>query len=269
MNSSVPGARPSGAAASCFPDGFLGVLMLDTRFPRPVGDIGHPSAFSVPTQRCTIRGAWPDEIVQSGAGLRKGRVVTPILQLVRRLERDGAKAITTSCGFLVLLQRDMQAQVKIPVITSSLLQLPGLLAQHQKVGVLTISSSKLGAEHLRAAGVPRARLGNVVVQGVDAKSEFATAILGNRPEMNLEQAAADVLAAAVALKTREPALTCVVLECTNMAPYRVAIEAATGLKTWALVDDERLTRPWKKAVNAPEASLPPTPIQVINESGAD
>jgi hypothetical protein len=240
----VAAAKPE-SIKSIFPDGFLGVLMLDTRFPRPEGDIGHPSAFGVPTRRCVIAGAWPDKIVQSGAGLRKGRVVVPILQLVRRLEHDGAKALTTSCGFLVLLQKDMQAQVKIPVITSSLLQLPGLLATQAKVGVLTISSSKLGVEHLRAAGVPRERMADVVVQGVDAKSEFATAILGNRPEMDLEKAAADVLAAAIALKRREPSLQCVVLECTNMPPYRTAIEAATGMKTWALVDDERLTLPWR------------------------
>lgn len=227
-----------------FPNGFLGVVMLDTQFPRPEGDIGHPSAFGVPTRRCVISGAWPDKIVQSGAGLRKGRVVAPILQLVRRLEHDGAKAITTSCGFLVLLQKEMQACVKIPVITSSLLQLPALLSLHHKVGVLTISSSKLGVEHLRAAGVPRERMADVVVQGVDAKSEFATAILGNRAELDFEKAGANVLAAAVALKQREPMLTCVVLECTNMPPYRAAIEAATGMKTWALVDDKRLTRPW-------------------------
>ena len=228
-----------------FPDGFLGVIMLDTRFPRPEGDIGHPSAFGVPTQRCVIKGAWPEKIVQSGAGLRKGRVVTPILQLVRKLEQDGAKAITTSCGFLVLLQKEMQAQVSVPVITSSLLQLPALLSLHRQVGVLTISSSKLGKEHLRAAGVPRERMADVVVQGINANSEFATAILGNRPEMNIEKAAADVLAAAVTLKNREPALTCVVLECTNMPPYRAAIEATTGMKTWALVDDERLTKLWR------------------------
>ena len=49
--------------------------------------------------------------------------------------------------------------------------------------------------------------------------------------INLEPAAADVLAAAVALKNREPTLTCVVLECTNMPPYRAAIKAATGMKT--------------------------------------
>ena len=231
--------------SSTFPDGFLGVVMLDTQFPRPEGDIGHPSAFGVPTRRCIVNGAWPEKIVQSGVSLRKGRVVTPMLQLVRRLEQDGAKAITTSCGFLVLLQKEMQAQVKVPVVTSSLLQLPGLLSQHAKVGVLTISAGKLGVEHLRAAGVPRERMANVVVQGVDAESEFAMSVLGNRATMDLEQASIDVLAAAVALKAREPSLTDVVLECTNMPPYRAAIEAATGMKTWCLTDDARLTRPWR------------------------
>jgi hypothetical protein len=234
-----------------FPHGFLGVLMLDTQFPRPEGDIGHPLAFGVPTKRCIVKGAWPDKVVQSGAGLRKGRVVTPMLQLVRALAHDGAQAITTSCGFLVLLQNEMQAQVKVPVITSSLLQLPGLLVTQARVGVLTISSSKLGTEHLRAAGVPRDRLADVVVQGVDATGEFATGILGNRPTMDLNKAGAEVVAAAVKLKQREPTLTAVVLECTNMPPYRAAIEAATGMKTWALVDDERLTRPWR--VNPPAA----------------
>ena len=232
--------------AVLFPDGFLGVVMLDTQFPRLPGDVGHPDAFGVPTQRCIVKGAWPEKVVQSAAGLRAGRVVTPILQLVRRLESDGAKAITTSCGFLVLLQKDLQASVKVPVITSSLLQLPALLKQHTKVGVLTISASALGAAHLRSAGVPRERMADVVVQGVPAKSEFASAILGNRAAMDSAQASTDVVSAALALKQREPQLACVVLECTNMPPYREAIEAATGMKTFALTDDERLLRPWRR-----------------------
>lgn len=225
--------------------GFLGVVMLDTRFPRLPGDVGHPDTFGVPTSLRVVKGAWPDRVVQSAAGLRAGRVVPAFIFVVRAMARDGAKAITTSCGFLVLLQKELQAAVKVPVITSSLLQLPGLLASQSQVGVLTISSGKLGAEYLRAAGVPRDRLGDVLVQGVDAQGEFASAILGNRPTMDADKAGAEVVAAAVALKQREPTLRCVVLECTNMPPYRQAIEAATGLKTWALTDDERLLRPWR------------------------
>ena len=241
---SEPVPQPGGTGTAS-PGGFLGVVMLDTKFPRLTGDVGHPEAFGVPTSLRTVRGAWPDKVVQSAAGLRGARVVPAFVFVVRAMERDGAKAITTSCGFLVLLQKELQAAVKVPVITSSLMQLPGLLATHPKVGVLTISASKLGLEHLRAAGVPKDRLKDVVVQGVDPEGEFATAILGNREVMDIEKAGADVLAAALALKQREPSLEAVVLECTNMPPYRDAIETATGMKTWVLTDDERLLRPFR------------------------
>ena len=230
---------------------FLGVIMLDTRFPRPPGDLGNLATYAVPVNIRVVRGIWPDKVVQSAAGLHAGRVGPAFAAVARALAREGAAAITTTCGFLVLLQKELQAAVKVPVITSSLMLLPGLLRQQARVGVLTISAGKLGREHLRAAGVPRERLADVIVQGVDPASEFATRILGNQPAMDLAQAGADVVAAAIALKAREPALTDVVLECTNMPPYRDAITAATGLKTWCLLDDARLFKAWPQPAPAP------------------
>lgn len=223
---------------------FLGVVMLDTRFPRPLGDLGNPASYTVPVNIRVVRGIWPDKVVQSAAGLRAGRVGPTFAAVVQALAREGAAAVTTTCGFLVLLQKELQAATKLPVITSSLMLLPRLLVAQPRVGLLTISATKLGKEYLRAAGVPRERLGDVVVQGVDPKGEFATRILGNQPAMDLKRARADVVAAAVALKAREPLLTDVVLECTNMPPYRDAILEATGLKTWCLLDDARLFKPF-------------------------
>ena len=50
--------------------GFLGVLMLDTCFPRPPGDLGHPQAFGVPVRQLVVQGAFPGEVVRSAQGLR-------------------------------------------------------------------------------------------------------------------------------------------------------------------------------------------------------
>ena len=163
------------------------------------------------------------------------------------MEKGGARAITTDCGFLVLLQKELQAAVRVPVVTSSLLQLPGLLASQALVGVLTLPASKLGSEHLRAAGVARERLQDVLVQGVDAKGGFALALSANRQTIDVAQAATELAAAATLLCQRAPQMQYVVLECSRMAPYRLAIEAASGLKTRALVDDERLLQPWRQA----------------------
>ena len=210
--------------------------MLDTRFPRWPGDIGHPDSLGVPVRHAVVAGAWPSTVVASAAALRASGLSQVFLARSRELEQQGARAITTSCGFLVLLQRELQDAVTVPVVTSSLLELPRLLEQEARVGVLTISASHLGREHLLAAGVPAARLGDVVVQGVDPHGEFAGAILGNRASMDFDKAQADVVAAALALKARAPGLRSVVLECTNMPPHAPAVRAACGWQLHSLVE---------------------------------
>lgn len=222
----------------------MGIVMLDTRFPRPVGDVGNPETWAIPTERRIVRGVWPDKVVRSAAGLRAGRVVPGFVAVLRQLERDGARSITTSCGFLVLLQKELQAAVRVPVVTSSLCLLPGLLRAQQRVGVLTISQASLGVEHLRSAGVPRERLRDVIVQGVDPAGEFSRRILGNEAQMDLTLAQRDVVHAAQRLREQAPDLTTVVLECTNMPPYRQAIQAATGLHALWLADCTALFRPF-------------------------
>src|SRR5262245_44454930 len=99
----------------------LGLLMLDTRFPRPLGDIGNPATWRVPGVRRVVAGAKPDTVVHSSAGLRASALAPAFVDGVRALEQDGARAITTSCGFLVAMQAELQAAVRVPVVTSALL----------------------------------------------------------------------------------------------------------------------------------------------------
>lgn len=266
---------PNPAVAAAQP--FLGIVMLDTQFPRPPGDIGHDATFAVHTRKVMLRGAWPEKVVQTAASLRKERAVEPLKILVRQLVARGAKAVTTSCGFLVLLQAELQSTTKVPVITSSLLQLPGLLRQPEcfgaRIGVLTISAAKLGVEHLRAAGVARDALSRVVIEGMPAQGEFASAILGNRATMDLQLALAEVLACARALQARAPDVRTVVLECTNMPPYAQAIVEATGWQLRTLLDDERLFRPFGLTHGHPvpadlQAAAQPAPRAAGQSAGA-
>jgi len=221
--------------------GFVGVLMLQTRFPRLEGDIGHPSSFGGRVRHHVVEGALPQRVVTRADDLRQGGLPARFEAAARQLQAEGASAITTSCGFLVLLQQQLQAAVSVPLVTSSLLQLPGLLEREPQVGVLTISAKRLGPDYLLAAGVPAARLGDVVIEGVDPEGEFARAILGNEPSMDVERARADVVAAACALRSRAPGLQTAVLECTNMPPHAPAAAAASGLRLLSLFDDPRLT----------------------------
>ncbi len=242
----------------------LGILMLDTRFPRPLGDVGHPATFGVSTHRDVFRGIWPSKVVASAASMRQARLVPGFQDMVRKMQMRGVQAVTTSCGFLVLLQKEMQAVTKLPVVTSSLLQLPALLSRERQVGVLTISASSLGSEYLRAAGVPKERVKDVIIQGMPPQGEFVSKILGNQTTLDLAQASSEAVAAALALKARAPELKSLVLECTNLPPYQAAIEAATGWNVFSLITDPRL----RKVIDATLAkTAAPAQAQNLGLSG--
>ena len=45
----------------------LGVVMLDTRFPRLPGDIGNPATFAFPVRYSVVAGASPSRVVIAAA----------------------------------------------------------------------------------------------------------------------------------------------------------------------------------------------------------
>lgn len=236
---SIP-ARTVPASPEFPPGRPLGLLLLDTRFPRPLGDAGNPASWPVPVLTRVVPDLLPRVAVQGAEGLRAAGTLPAMVRAARELEAAGCAAITTSCGFLVLLQAELQAAVRVPLVSSSLLQLPALLREEPRVGVLTISAERLGREHLLAAGVPPERIADVVVQGMDAGSEFVRCILGNLPGMDLARTADEVVDAARALVARVPGLRTLVLECTNMPPWAQRIRAATGVRVLSLFEADEL-----------------------------
>jgi hypothetical protein len=110
--------------------------------------------------------------------------------------------------------------------------------------VLTASAKHLGPEYLAAAGVPRARWDDVLIEGMPPDGEFARAVFGDRPQMDLDKVAAEAVAAARKLQVRAPALRTLVLECTNLPPYAAQITQATGMQTFSLLQCKTLLRPF-------------------------
>lgn len=198
---------------------FLGILMLDTRFPRPPGDIGNARTFEelgIPARRAVVADATPRRAVQD----QDSELLAPFVRAGRALVADGATMISTSCGFLAGFQRELAAALPVPVLSSSLLACAAVPAP----GVLTIDAVSLGPALLAAAGVPA----GTPVQGVAPGCEFQCRILGDEPRMDLDAARDDVVTAARALVAAHPEVRTIVLECTNMPPYRDAVRAATG-----------------------------------------
>jgi len=194
----------------------LGVLMLDTRFPRIRGDVGHPESFQVPVRHAIVRGATAQRVVREG----DPALLQPFIDAARALVADGACAITTSCGFLVRFQAELQAALPVPVWTSSLLKLPEL----RRPGVLTVDAASLVAAHLRAAGAPT----STPVEGLAPGCSLQRTLLEDLPTLDVAAAEVEVIAAARRLLAREPTIDALVFECTNMPPYAEAVARATG-----------------------------------------
>lgn len=218
----------------------LGLILLDTRFPRVPGDLGRADSYPWPVITHVVPGAVPSQVVCSAQALRASGLAERFVAAARSLVDEGADAITTSCGFLVLLQAQLQASVPVPVLSSSLLALPALLRRQPRVGVLTIRADRLGAEHLLAAGVPQDRLQDILLQDLPQDGHFVSSILGNGLTLDEDRARLEVVQAAQALQARAPDLRQVVFECTNLPPYAQAVADATGWQLSTLLQSRRL-----------------------------
>jgi Asp/Glu/hydantoin racemase len=210
----------------------VGVLMLDTQFPRVVGDMGNARTFPFPVRYHRVTGASPDLVVRRGAeGL-----LDAFVDGARALEREGAGAITTNCGFLVKFQRQMAAAVRVPVFTSSLLLVPlvhRMLPAGRRVGLLTVNAATLTSEHLAGAGIaPDVPL---AVAGLETEKEFTRVLLGDELELDVDVAREEHVRVARRLVAEHPDVGAIVLECTNMPPYAADIQRATGLPVFDIV----------------------------------
>jgi len=209
----------------------LGIMMLESRFPRIPGDMGNAVTWPFPVHYAVVPGASPDRVVRN----RAEGLLDAFLAAGRDLIARGADGITTNCGFLSLFQNDLAKALGVPVATSSLMQVPlvqSLLPAGKRVGILTISKGTLTAEHLQRAGADP----DTPVMGTDDGAEFSRVILNDEPELDVALARSDNVEAARRLVSAHDDVGAIVLECTNMTPYAADIRAATGRPVYSAYD---------------------------------
>ncbi|MFS8181259.1 aspartate/glutamate racemase family protein [Pseudovibrio denitrificans] len=208
----------------------IGVLSLESYFPKPPGHIKNPSSLPFTTTYEILHGLTVQKLLADPSP----ELLQPIISAAKRLEDQGVHAITGSCGFLAIFQKEIAEAVSIPVFVSSLIQVP--LAYHMTkapVGVITASASSLTDKHLEgvgASGVP------IVVQGLDEAPEFSSVILrGERTQMDLGKVTGELLAAAESMVERSPEIGAIVLECTDLPPYAHQLQAKVNRPVFDII----------------------------------
>ena len=119
----------------------LAILKLDTRFPRLPGDIASPGSFARPVRLQTIAEASVDAVVNRNP---EGLDLSTFEQAVQTATEP---LITTSCGFMIYFQDQLNALNKRPFISSALTALPALRARYkdEQIAILTFDADTLGA----------------------------------------------------------------------------------------------------------------------------
>ena len=210
----------------------LGIMVLDTRFDRLPGDVANASTYSYPVVFKTIKGATAQKVIEEGgAGL-----VPLFARAAKDLEREGVRAITTSCGFLALHQKELAASIKIPLFTSSLIQIPivhAMLGGKSKVGVLTANAASLTDKHLRAVGIQQDV--PLVIVGLEKKHHLARWLWGSRHPLDAGKVEQEVIESAQEIVRRDKNVKALVLECTNLPPFSHSVQEATRLPVFDII----------------------------------
>lgn len=208
----------------------IGILMTNKFKPRIPGDVGNASTFEFPVRY---------RVVEEATGARHRRadssLIEPFIRAAQELERDGVKAITSSCGFLALYQKDVADALSIPVFLSSLIQVPmvhRMIKRTQRIGVVTAEKQHLDRRYFDCVGASDVP---IVVAGMEDQPEFQRAILQDHPRLDSDAIERETLEVCERMVKENPDIGAIVFECANLPPYSKAVQDRLHLPVFDIV----------------------------------
>jgi hypothetical protein len=207
----------------------LGIILVDDVYPGFPGDVRNASAYPFPIQYEIAEGVDLQKLVVDED---KSPCLEPVQHAARRLERMGCRAIAAECGYFAYFQREIAGHVNVPVLMSSLLQVPWaqqLVGPDKVVGILAASRPFLSDAHLEAVGIEIGS--NYVVGGAmdggrcpEFENLWVADVRPDLPQAVYERAERDFTAVAVDFFEEHPDMGAMVLECTGFPPFARALQ---------------------------------------------
>jgi hypothetical protein len=203
--------------AGCSPRGLAQLETLP-------GNSTNPETFAFPVSYSRIKGANIHTILENPCQ----KVLQSMIGEARQMEERGIRAITTSCGFNAVFQRELADSVRVPVFTSSLMQVPlvqNMLGKQRTVGVITAKKSALTEKHLQRAGI-NDRM-SIHIEGLETCTEWNKIFSSPDADIDIPRVESDVVRIACSM-VKMADIGAFVLECTDLPPFADAIRKATG-----------------------------------------
>jgi Asp/Glu/hydantoin racemase len=209
----------------------IGILMLHTRFPRIPGDMGNACTWNFPVLYKVVREASVARVVDRS----DPALLEPFIKAADELVTEGVSAITTTCGFLAMFQKELARTINVPVFTSALLMVPlvhRMLKPDQKVGIISVNSSTLNEKQFAGAGMENVPF---VCTGMERGKYFINSFGRDGADLDINGARRELRDVADKFVKENPDIGAIVLECTNMPPFANDIREVTALPVFDMV----------------------------------
>lgn len=203
----------------------IGILLLDAMLPLIPGDVANATTYPFPVIYKTVKSASSHRLIFE----RDPELAQPFIDAGLELIHQGARAITSDCGFMALFQEQLAEALPVPVMLSSLLQVPfihRMLRKNEKVGILTAQGQNLTERHFKASGIDAS---TVVVLGMEETENFYGAFVTETGFIDTDIAKNEVVSQAKKLVSSDPSIKAILLECSNLPPFAYAVQEAVGL----------------------------------------
>lgn len=217
----------------------IGILCWETEgCPRGLEQLGelpgnstNPKTFKFPVKYRRVKGANIHTILENPCQ----SALRAMIREARLVEEEGLRAITTSCGFNALFQSELADSVRVPVFTSSLMQIPliqKMLKKVQTIGVITAKKSSLTERHLKNVGIDDEIL--LHIEGLESCTEWNKIFLAPEEDIDISMVEKDIVDIACSMKKTSD-IGAFVLECTDLPPFSDAIRKATDCPVFDFV----------------------------------
>lgn len=211
----------------------IGILMLDTVFPRILGDSGNARTFSFPVRYHVVNNMFAGAPLPMDAN---DVLLSAFIAAAKSLEKEGCKAITTTCGFLAGFQKELADAVSIPVFTSVLQLVPfiySMLGSKKEIAIFTERGSLMNETLYEKCGWSSKDI-PVCVTSLPDDSPYRQLITYDSEEGNYDSIKDSIREMALRHKESHPNTGAIILECQNFAPFGSIIQEICNVPVFGI-----------------------------------
>ena len=203
----------------------VGILYTDeNNYPVIPGNVANYSSHPFPVHYKLVPGCTGQRLLNGDPALEKG-----IIEAALQLQSEGAKVISSACGFFGNFQAQTASALDIPVYLSSLVQLNMIqigLKPGQKIGILTAYEKGLTDSLLKSCGITDES--NLIIGDLSKGEEFSK-ISNGASTFHNERLREEVVQKAVEITEKHPEIGAILLECSDLPPYAFHVQQAVQL----------------------------------------